>query len=32
MEQWIPVLFSGLHVTLVIMSILAICGLVDWTK
>ena len=32
LEQWIPVLFAVLHVGLTIMIILAIVGVVDWTK
>jgi len=31
-ERWIPVLFAGLHVVLTVMVILAIVGVVDWTK
>ena len=31
-ERWIPVLFAVLHVGLTIMIILAIVGVVDWTK
>ena len=31
-EQWIPVLFAVLHVVLGIMIILAIAGVMDWTK
>ena len=31
-ERWIPILFAGLHVVLTIMVILAIVGVVDWTK
>ncbi len=31
-EQWIPILFAGLHVVLAVMVILAIVGVVDWTK
>ena len=31
-ERWIPVLFAALHVGLTIMIILAIFGVVDWTK
>ena len=31
-ERWIPVLFAVLHVLLAIMIILAIAGVVDWTK
>ena len=31
-ERWIPILFAGLHVVLTVMVILAIVGVVDWTK
>ena len=31
-ERWIPLLFAGLHVVLTVMVILAIFGVVDWTK
>ena len=31
-ERWIPILFAGLHVVLTVMVILAIVGIVDWTK
>ena len=31
-EPWIPILFAVLHVGLTIMIILAIVGVVDWTK
>ncbi|MYB49349.1 MAG: hypothetical protein F4X72_08835 [Dehalococcoidia bacterium] len=31
-EKWIPILFAGLHVVLTVMVILAIVGVVDWTK
>ena len=31
-ELWIPILFAVLHVVLAIMIILAIAGVVDWTK
>ena len=31
-ERWIPVLFVALHVVLSITIVLAILGLVDWTK
>ena len=31
-EQWIPILFAGLHVVLTVIVILAIVGVVDWTK
>ena len=31
-ERWIPILFAGLHVGLTVMVILAIVGVVDWTK
>ena len=31
-ERWIPILFAVLHVGLTIMIILAIFGVVDWTK
>ena len=31
-EPWIPVLFAALHICLTIMIILAIVGVVDWTK
>ena len=31
-ERWIPVLFAALHICLMIMIILAIVGVVDWTK
>ena len=31
-ERWIPILFAALHVVLAIMIILAIAGVVDWTK
>ena len=31
-ERWIPILFAGLHVVLTAMVILAIAGVVDWTK
>ena len=30
-ERWIPVLFTGLHMALGVMIILAICGVLDWT-
>ena len=32
LEQWIPILFGALHVVLAIMIILAVSGVVDWTK
>ena len=32
LEQCIPVLFAALHICLTIMIILAIVGVVDWTK
>ena len=31
-EQWVPVLFTLLHVVLAILIILAIAGVMDWTK
>lgn len=31
-EQWIPILFVMLHVGLAIMIILAVAGILDWTK
>ena len=31
-ERWIPILFAALHVVLAVMIILAIAGVVDWTK
>ena len=31
-ERWIPILFAGLHVVLAVLVILAIVGVVDWTK
>ena len=31
-ERWIPILFVALHVVLAIMVILAIAGVLDWTK
>ena len=31
-ERWIPIVFAGLHVGLAIMIVLAIVGVVDWTK
>ena len=31
-ERWIPILFAALHVVLAIMIILAIAGVLDWTK
>ena len=31
-ERWIPILFAALHVVLAIMIVLAIAGVVDWTK
>ena len=31
-ERWIPILFAVLHLGLMIMIILAICGAVDWTQ
>ena len=31
-ERWIPVLFALLHVVLAIMIILAVAGVMDWTK
>ena len=31
-ERWIPILFAGLQVVLTVMIILAIVGVVDWTK
>lgn len=31
-ERWIPILFTALHIALVVVVILAICGVVDWTK
>ena len=31
-ERWIPILFAVLHVVLAIMIILAIAGIMDWTK
>ena len=31
-ERWIPVLFAVLHVVLAVMIILAIAGVVDWTR
>ena len=31
-EQWIPILFMVLHVGLAIMIILAVTGILDWTK
>ena len=32
LERWIPILFTVLHVVLAVMIILAIAGVVDWTK
>ena len=32
LERWIPILFAALHVVLASMIILAIAGIVDWTK
>ena len=32
LERWIPILFAALHVVLATMIILAIAGVVDWTK
>lgn len=32
LEQWIPILFAVLHVVLAVTIILAIGGVVDWTK
>ena len=32
LERWIPILFAVLHVVLAVMIILAIAGVVDWTK
>ena len=31
-ERWIPILFAVLHLALAVMIILAIAGVVDWTK
>ena len=31
-ERWIPLLFAALHVILAIMIVLAITGVMDWTK
>ena len=31
-ERWIPMLFAALHVLLGIMIVLAVAGVVDWTK
>ena len=31
-ERWIPILFAVLHVVLAVMIIMAIAGVVDWTK
>ena len=31
-ERWIPILFAVLHLVLTVMVILAIVGVVDWTK
>ncbi len=31
-ERWIPILFALLHVVLAIMIILAVAGVMDWTK
>ncbi len=31
-ERWIPILFAALHGVLTVMVILAIVGVVDWTK
>ena len=31
-ERWIPILFAALHVVLATMIILAIAGVMDWTK
>ena len=31
-ERWIPILFAALHVILAIMIVLAIAGVMDWTK
>ncbi len=31
-ERWIPILFAVLHLVLAVMIILAIAGVVDWTK
>ena len=31
-ERWIPILFVALHVILAIMIVLAIAGVMDWTK
>ena len=31
-ERWIPILFAALHVVLAMMIILAIAGVMDWTK
>ena len=31
-ERWIPILFAALHVILAIMIVLALVGLMDWTK
>ena len=31
-ERWIPILFTALHVILAIMIVLAIAGVMDWTK
>ena len=31
-ERWMPILFAVLHVVLAVMIILAIAGVVDWTK
>ena len=31
-ERWMPTLFGALHVILAVMIILAIAGVVDWTK
>ncbi len=31
-ERWIPLLFTALHVVLAIMIVLAIAGVMDWTR
>ena len=31
-ERWMPILFAVLHVVLAVMIVLAIAGVVDWTK
>ena len=31
-ERWIPILFAALHVILAVMIVLAIAGVMDWTK